>query len=112
MSFLRSLFSKTSQDDSIQILNKVDFEIALKDKKVQLIDVRTPREFQGGHISGAVNLNLFDTITFQKEVDKLDKEKSLYIYCQSGGRSKKASSILSKMGFKTIFDLKGGYSRW
>ncbi|MEK9612477.1 MAG: rhodanese-like domain-containing protein [Flavobacteriaceae bacterium] len=109
---LKNLFSKTSQNDSIHVLNKSDFQVAVKGKNIQLIDVRTPSEFQGGHISGAVNLNLFDNITFQKEVKKLDKEKSLYVYCQSGGRSKKASNILSKMGFKTIFDLKGGYSKW
>ncbi|VAV83833.1 hypothetical protein MNBD_BACTEROID02-1730, partial [hydrothermal vent metagenome] len=35
-----------------------------------------------------------------------------YLYCRSGGRSRKAAKILAEMGFKEIYDLKGGYMAW
>ncbi|MFH0941824.1 MAG: rhodanese-like domain-containing protein, partial [Chloroflexota bacterium] len=51
-----------------------------------IIDVRTPGEYEGGHIAGAVNLD-FNAAGFNAEVDKLDKNKTYLVYCQSGRRS-------------------------
>ena len=76
-----------------------------------LIDLRTPEEYDNGHINKAINLNYFDA-NFSAQCQKLDPKKTTYIYCQSGGRSHKASLILKQLGFKKIIDLKGGINAW
>ncbi|WP_291867883.1 rhodanese-like domain-containing protein [Maribacter sp.] len=113
MSFLSSLFGpKKDYSGIIEVLNKNSFSSAISGKKVQLIDVRTPNEFGGGHIKKAVNVDFFRPGNFKAYFEKLDKSKPLYIYCRSGARSQKAAHKLADMGFEKIYDLQGGYSRW
>jgi len=77
----------------------------------QLIDVRTPEEYIGGHIKGSFNLN-WNSNEFERMAAALDKEKPLFVYCLSGGRSSSAASKLSSMGFKEIYELEGGIMAW
>lgn len=79
---------------------------------VQWIDVRTSKEYEAGHIDDAINIDISDTVHFAEQVGTLDKKKPVYLYCQMGGRSKKATQRLKEMGFKTIFDYSGGYGEW
>ena len=75
-------------------LSVIDYETVQTDvigKDVQLVDVRTSQEFNAGHIDDAINIDISDPETFTEKVENLDKEKPIYIYCQMGGRSKKAS---------------------
>ncbi|SDE48842.1 Rhodanese-related sulfurtransferase [Pricia antarctica] len=81
-------------------------------KDVQLVDVRTLKEYDAGHIGDAINIDFLDNPAFTEKFQNLDKEEPVYIYCQMGGRSKKASQKLKEMGFKTIFDYSGGYGEW
>ena len=60
-----------------------------------LVDVREIDEFQAGHIPGAVNEPLSGIAN-----TALPKDKPLFLYCQSGVRSKKAAEILKKMGYQ------------
>ena len=46
------------------------------------------------------------------QISKLDKSKPVLLYCSAGGRSAKASKIFDSLGFKEIYDLKGGYLSW
>jgi len=94
------------------VLNANDYEKKIStEKNIQLIDVRTPEEYQQGHIKNAKNMNVYDA-NFEKEIQKLDKSKPVYIYCRSGSRSRSAAQVLSNNGFKTIFDLQGGITAW
>ena len=88
-----------------------DFEAKALKAGVQLIDVRTPDEYKAGHIANAKNINFYDA-DFKAQMDKLDKSKVIAVYCGVGGRSGKASTILTQLGFKTIYDLQGGMSAW
>ncbi len=99
----------SGQVQSIDI-ERVKAEVIGKD--VQWVDVRTPGEFNVGHIDDAINIDVSNRDMFAKKFEKLDKEKPLYIYCQMGGRSKKAAKQLKDMGFKSIFDYSGGYGEW
>lgn len=72
-----------------------------------LLDVRTPEEFQSGHIKNAININ-FESATFEKDVTKLDSKKTYFVYCRSGNRSGQAVSVMSANGIKNIFELDGG----
>lgn len=84
-----------------------------KEKSVNqvLVDIRTPQEFNQGHIEGAVNINYFDP-GFLAEMEKFDKTKPLFLYCRSGNRTTSAAAKLSKLGFENIYDLQGGISNW
>lgn len=85
--------------------------ILAEDPDAVFLDVRTPEEFKDGHIEGAVLINLFDE-DFKEQVNALDKEKPVYIYCRSGNRSQKAGNILIQMGFKQVYDIEEGYLGW
>lgn len=97
--------------DPIQLLDVAAFKKGITNPKIQLIDVRTPKEYEGGHIENATLIDYFSS-NFKETLLTLDKEKPLYLYCRSGGRSRKAAKILAEMGFKEIYDLKGGYMAW
>ena len=77
----------------------------------QLIDVRTPEEYADGHLNGAVNINVNDD-SFDTQVAKLDKSKTVMVYCGSGKRSANASGKLHDLGFTEIYDLDGGITAW
>ena len=77
-------------------------------EKPQLIDVRTPREFEQGNIPGSKMINFKDR-TFAAEMAKLDKNRPLFIYCQSGGRSLKGCNQDVTDGFIEVYELTGGY---
>ena len=89
-----------------------DFDQELKKNNTpQLIDVRTPEEFAKGHLEGAKNIN-FNAANFDAQITQLDKNKPVFIYCHSGGRSGKAYKKMKAHGFTTVYDMKGGYSAY
>ncbi|TXD84409.1 rhodanese-like domain-containing protein [Subsaximicrobium wynnwilliamsii] len=104
--------SKSAQTDTIKVLSASAFKEAISNKKVELVDVRTAQEFKKGAIEKAKNIDFFQQNKFNTAFEKLDKDKPVYLYCQSGNRSGQASRKLDAMGFKEIYDFKGGYSRW
>ncbi|MBQ4914691.1 rhodanese-like domain-containing protein [Maribacter sp. MMG018] len=112
--FLTTVISScnSQSDNQVQIIDIETLKTEAIGKDVQLVDVRTPEEYNAGHIDDAININVLDTETFNKKVLSLDKEKPVYIYCKVGGRSNKASQILKELGFKTIYDYSGGYTEW
>lgn len=113
MSFLSELFGMQSATaDVIKNMNVAEFKAAIQDKKVQLVDVRTPSEFGGGHIKKAINIDVFNSTAFEKGFEKYNKEAPVYVYCRSGARSMSAAKKLAKMGFTEVVNLKGGYSAW
>ncbi|GAB5472595.1 MAG: hypothetical protein Mars2KO_06940 [Maribacter sp.] len=78
---------------------------------VILVDVRTPGEFKAGHLENAININWFDT-DFSKQMTKIGKEETVYVYCKKGGRSAKAQQLLDSLGYKKVVNLEGGYDAW
>lgn len=78
-------------------------------RKAQLIDVREPNEFEGGHILGARNIPLSQLKTRLREIRP---DKPVYLYCQSGLRSGRAASLLHRKGYKELSHLQGGFKKW
>ena len=70
-----------------------------------LLDVRTPEEYSQGHIKGSRNLPLQE-ITKVEEVLE-DKDAPLYLYCQSGARSRRAAGFLEKIGYTNVRNIGG-----
>lgn len=80
-------------------------------KEMTIIDVRTPEELKQGKIEGSVNININDA-DFKEKIEALPKDNSYLVYCRSGGRSARATKIMTKMGFKEVYNMKGGYGAW
>lgn len=78
-------------------------------RKAQLIDVREPKEFDGGHILGARNIPLSQ---LRNRLVEIRKDKPVYLYCQSGARSTRAAILLNKKGYKDLNTLQGGFKKW
>lgn len=102
---------KGQETEHFKILDSVQYEQVISENKVTIIDVRTPSEYQDGHIKNAQNINV-QSRDFREKMQNFDKEKPIYIYCRSGARSANAGRILEEMGFKEIYDLKGGILSW
>ena len=98
---------------SCQLLSIEDFqkELGATDSP-QLIDVRTQKEFSQGAIEGSKNIDFYGDDFLQRMTNELDKNKTVFVYCKSGGRSGKTCGKLSKNGFTKVYDLKGGYTAW
>lgn len=100
------------QDQNYTRLDLTDFNRSIMADDIQLIDVRTPEEFEAGHIPKAININVLNPEDFQSQVECLDPEKPVYLYCKLGGRSKRAAKELEQIGFTQLYDLRGGYLLW
>lgn len=90
-----------------------DYQQYVEDSTVNIIDVRTEKEYQEAHIEGAVNASYFSG-NFKKIIDtlNLDTSKTTLIYCETQHRSLFAAKILYKKGFDTIIDLDRGMRVW
>ncbi len=76
-----------------------------------VVDVRTPAEFNEGHIPLAQNISIGD-FAFEEKIQALDKDATYVINCQSGGRSSRATAFMRESGFKNAFNLEGGIMGW
>lgn len=75
------------------------------------LDVRTPQEYEEGHIENAEFLNV-KSKDFEDELKKLDKDKHYLVYCKTGRRGKKAAELMKKQGFKNLYNIIGGFDKW
>ncbi len=108
-SFLMSC-AQTS-NNAAQVLSAAAFKEAITAKNIQVLDVRTATEFNGGHIKHALQANWLDPKEFADRTQHLDKNLPVYVYCQAGGRSASAQEALEAKGYKVI-NLEGGMSNW
>src|SRR6266481_3177396 len=93
-----------------QTLFAQEFKTKLSDKSAVLIDVRSPEEFNEGHLDKAANKNVFDK-DFDTYCSKLDKGKTYFVYCLAGKRSHTAAVDMRKKGL-TVFELQDGIDGW
>ena len=77
----------------------------------QLIDVRTPDEYQTGHLPHSTLIN-FKGDGFREEMAQLDKKRPVMVYCAAGGRSTATAALLEELGFTEVYELEGGITRW
>lgn len=114
LSFIATILitvSGYSQEKAAHLLSNENFKKAIEATEVQLLDVRTDKEFSEGTIEYAKNINVLEE-DFIDKTKTLSKEEPVYIFCKSGKRSEKARNILLEQGFKTVYELDGGYTKW
>ena len=90
--------------DSKQALNLIDKNQNNPD--FIILDVRTPEEYNSGHIINAVNID-YKSGNFKEDINKLSKDKVYTVYCRSGRRAALSSEIMGNLGFKYIYDIGG-----
>ncbi len=87
------------------------FESQIKSENVQILDVRTKKEFDEGHLAEAKQIDIKNEDFMKTAKTVLDKSKTIAVYCRSGKRSADAAKQLSDAGYKVI-NMKGGILKW
>ncbi|MBO3697099.1 rhodanese-like domain-containing protein [Roseivirga sp. E12] len=110
------LFSCSTSSEQEKLISKVisvdELQGLIKEKsELQLVDVRTIGEYQRGHLSKSVLIDYYKP-DFKAQLQKLDKDKPIAVYCAIGGRSNSTLKILKRLGFKEAYDLAGGIEAW
>lgn len=92
-----------------EMINEITYPELLNKMKdgAKLLDVRTKQEFKEWHLNNAILIPYYE---ISKRIENVigDKEQTIIVYCQNGGRSLKAYDILNSLGYKNIFNLKDG----
>ena len=83
----------------------------LEDNPGVLLDIRTPEEVSKGFLKNASFINFYDE-NFLQKASWVKKNQPIYVYCHAGGRSSKAAEMLIELGFREVYNLVGGYSKW
>ncbi|CAM1351372.1 rhodanese-like domain-containing protein [Tenacibaculum crassostreae] len=109
---LTVVFSCKPQTNEAKDITVEDLKVILdNESSIQLLDVRTPSEWAEGVITTPIKIDITAEGFEDKAIEKLDKSQPVYIYCRSGGRSKRATDLLVKKGFEA-YNVLGGYMEW
>ncbi|MBD2714354.1 rhodanese-like domain-containing protein [Microvirga sp. STR05] len=102
---------KSSGPSKYQNLPAAEFAEGVRQTGALVLDVRTPAEFAGGHLPGALNLDQ-SSPGFAQRVTALDKTRPTYVYCRSGARSANAATQMGEAGIEKVCNLAGGLLDW
>ena len=105
------LLAGCSSSSSAIDLSISEFSNKVTEAGIITLDVRTPGEFNEGHIDGALLID-FQSGNFENEIASLDKSKTYAVYCRSGNRSGEAVKVMSDAGFTNLYNLNGGVIDW
>ncbi len=76
-----------------------------------ILDIRTPEEYEYGHLENAINIDFYSD-SFQQDLARLEKNKIYLEYCMSGIRSARALDLMKKLGFPEVYEIQGGITSW
>lgn len=105
-----SIYICAQDSTKVKSVTNSEFEKLIQSENVIILDVRTPKEFNEGHIPNALNID-YRSDDFLKNIKELNKNKTIAVYCRSGGRSKLAAKKLIDSGFN-VFELNKGIMNW
>jgi rhodanese-related sulfurtransferase len=100
-------------DSGVRVVEPAEAAAVLDDAPADLVvlDIRTPEEFAGGHLPGAVNLDFYEP-DFRQQLAELDRDVPYILYCRSGNRSGQARQMMQELGFADVVDVAGGIVAW
>jgi len=105
------LLACQGQTPSVISMNASEFKFSLDSHDAILLDVRTPQEQLTGIIEDASKIDFYDP-NFESKISKIQKDKTVFVYCKSGGRSEKAAQLVIASGHKKVINLNGGIMAW
>ena len=103
--------SAFAAEKSFKNVDSAEFEQLRKNTNNVVLDVRSKKEFDAGHVPGATNIDV-NAADFEDRIAKLDKNKTYLVHCAAGRRSVKAANKMSELKFKNLVNLEGGYTAW
>ena len=83
----------------------------LESKGSIIIDVRSPQEFEEGHIEGAISIPEYE-LKNRVRNEIVNLEEPIIVYCSTGHRSKRAQELLEQMGYKEVYNLENGWQNY
>ena len=88
-------------------------QVAAQLGKVTIVDVREPEEFTAGHLPGAINIPR-GLLEFRVDAHPIlcDRDRTIVMQCQSGGRSALATVAMQEMGYTKVVNMAGGFTAW
>ena len=88
-------------------------EMLLEKDKYQFVDVRTKQEYKHGHIKGFnKNIDYYKFVRNQSMLDRISKDKPVVVMCQTGSRSAGTAHLLTKRGYKDVYNYRKGIRIW
>ena len=109
---MASYISDMLRKNSVANLDAHTFENELKNSENSvLLDTRTLAEHKEVRIPNSILLDIMRP-DFQNEIEKLDKNKSYFVYCRSGNRSYHACRLMKNLGFEKVYNLEPGIIGW
>ncbi|MBN2807672.1 MAG: redoxin domain-containing protein [Prolixibacteraceae bacterium] len=108
---LFAIIGLTAKAQLVKHINSVEFQKISTSMKGTLLDVRTETEFANGHLPKAGQLNYY-AFDFHKKLLLLPKNEPIFLYCNTGWRSKRAAETLVKNGYTQVYNLKQGIMEW
>lgn len=112
--FIASIFffiTACAQNPVVKQTGSIEFEKLISANNGILLDVRTISEFQNGHLENAGQLNYYAS-DFRRKLLMLPRNQPVYLYCNTGYRSKRAAEILSENGYLNVYNLEHGIMEW
>jgi rhodanese-related sulfurtransferase len=110
--FLFAALISPGQDLGYLDLSPAEFKSKIDSLSDEVVlDLRTSDELKKGMIENANQIDYFK-LDFENQISKLDKNKTYFLYCASGGRSTETAELMNKLGFKRIYNLKDGFNSW
>ncbi|MAU31286.1 MAG: hypothetical protein CMC36_05200 [Flavobacteriaceae bacterium] len=96
--------------NEIKLISNAQF-IDIEGHDYTLVDVRTTKEYESGHIPNAISID-FNSKAFENKILKLDKRSSIVLYCRTQNRSAKAANFLKENNYEDISIILGGINSW
>jgi len=110
--FLTVVACQRAESQAVTTISNQALADEIKNGKAPLIlDVRTPEEFQAGHIPGAVNIP-HDQLASRLSELPISKSDEVVVHCEKGGRAAKAEAVLEGAGYTKVEDLQGHMHEW
>ena len=95
--------------DAIEQVSVAQLKEQMANSELQIVDVRRPAEYVGGHVPRALNAPL---ASLDKSPLPLEKDKLTAVMCAGGYRSSAAASLLQQKGFSNLLNVSGGTGAW
>lgn len=105
---IKEIFSKKRTIENINNISYTKMKEILKENSdIIILDVRSPQEYNEGHINGAINIPEYEIFTKANNILQ-NRNLKIIVYCKSGNRSKKAIKTFKKLGYENLYNLEGG----
>ena len=105
---IKEIFSKKRTIENINNISYTQMQLMLKENTdIIILDVRSPQEYNEGHINGAINIPEYEILSNSNSILN-NKNARIIVYCKSGNRSKNGIKTLKKLGFTNLYNLENG----